>query len=116
MIRRPPRSTLFPYTTLFRSIFGARMPRIIRINDFYLEAVPEGHLLLIQSDDRPGVIGLIGTTLGRHDININSMQVGQKYHGRKNIILLSTGSRVGKEALEELIGLSQVDSVRTIEL
>ncbi len=98
------------------TIFGARMPRIIRINDFYLEAVPEGHLLLIRSEDRPGVIGLMGTALGRHGININRMQVGQQRDGGKNIILLTTGLKASEEAVAELLGLSQVESVKMIEL
>lgn len=98
------------------TIFGARMPRIIRINDFRLEAVPEGHLLFITSEDRPGVIGLIGTTLGRHGVNINRMQVGQQPEGGNNIILLTTGSSAPGEALRELLALAQVDSVKTIEL
>jgi D-3-phosphoglycerate dehydrogenase len=98
------------------TIFGARMPRIIRIDDFRLEAVPEGHLLFITSEDRPGVIGLIGTTLGKHGININRMQVGQQPEGGNNIILLTTGSSAPGEALRDLRALAQVDSVKTIEL
>jgi len=98
------------------TIFGARMPRIIRINDFYLEAVPEGHLLLIESEDKPGVIGLMGTALGRHGVNINRMQVGQQTDGGKNIILLTTGLKASAEAVDELTGLSQVKSVKMIEL
>ncbi len=98
------------------TIFGERMPRILRINDFSLEAVPEGHLLFILSQDRPGVIGLIGSTLGRHGININRMNVGQRPEGLKNIILLTTGTKATEESLKDLRALPQVDSVRTIEL
>jgi D-3-phosphoglycerate dehydrogenase len=98
------------------TIFGARMPRIIQINDFYLEAVPEGHLILIRSEDRPGVIGLMGTTLGRHGININRMQVGQQADGGRNIILLTTGLKAPAEAVDELLRFSQVESVKMIEL
>jgi len=39
------------------TIFGKKLPRILRINDFYLEAIPEGHNLLIQNEDTPGAIG-----------------------------------------------------------
>jgi hypothetical protein len=43
------------------AIFGAKHPRIVRVNDFYLEAVPSGYILILQNKDVPGVIGMIGT-------------------------------------------------------
>jgi D-3-phosphoglycerate dehydrogenase len=52
--------------------------KVVKINNFRLELVPEGHILLIFNQDRPGAIGGIGTTLGRHNINIGRMYVGRK--------------------------------------
>lgn len=98
------------------TIFGKTMPRILRINDFYLEAVPEGHMLLIQNQDIPGVIGRIGTTLGKHGINISRMHVGQQREKKLNIILLATDVPVSDSALEELLKIEQVSSAKRIEL
>ena len=98
------------------SIFGNKMPRILRINNFYLEAIPEGHNLFIHNQDTPGVIGRIATTLGKHSINISRMQVGEQKEKKQNVILLTTGSIVGDKVLEELRRPDQVFSVRRIEL
>ncbi len=98
------------------TIFGKEMPRILRINNFYLEAIPEGHNLLIHNEDVPGIIGQISTTLGNHDINISRMQVGQEKEKKQNVILLTTSSVVNDNILEEIQGLTNVYSVRKIEL
>lgn len=98
------------------TIFGRTRPRIIRINDFYFEAIPEGHNLFIHSQDAPGVIGLLGTTLGRHGINISRMQVGQKREEKQNVNLITTNTVVPDEVLEEIRALDHVFSARRIEL
>jgi len=98
------------------TIFGKTMPRILRINNFYLEAIPDGHNLLIHNEDIPGVIGRIGVTLGDRKVNINRMQVSQEKTEKQNVILLSTSSSVGDEVLEELRSLDHVFSARKIEL
>jgi D-3-phosphoglycerate dehydrogenase len=96
--------------------FGKQDPRIVRINDFRLEAPLEGHLLLIYNIDTPGTIGAIGTCLGRHRINIATMDVGQVVERGQNIILLRTDTPVPLEVLQELLGLSNVTFVQRLEL
>ncbi len=108
--------TLEGKNILSGTIFGKKMPRLLRINDFYLEAIPEGHILLIQSVDTPGAFGRIGTVLGERRINISRMQAGEEKAKRQNIILLTTDSVVSEEVLEELRGLKDVVSARRIEL
>lgn len=98
------------------TIFGKTMPRILRINDFYLEAIPEGHNLLIHNQDTPGEIGRIGSTLGTHGVNISRMQVGQEKAKKQNVILLTTDVIVNDDVLKELRGLEHVFSARRIEL
>lgn len=98
------------------TIFGKKMPRIVRINDFQLEAIPEGHNLFIQNQDSPGIIGRIGTTLGNHDINISRMQVGEEKVKQQNVILLTTSSVVTDEILDELRALKHIFSAKRIEL
>ena len=98
------------------TIFGKKLPRILRINNFYLEAIPEGHNLLIQNEDAPGTIGQIGTTLGNRGINISRMQVGEEKDQKRNVILLSTDTIVEDDALDELRSLEGVHAARRIEL
>jgi D-3-phosphoglycerate dehydrogenase len=98
------------------TIFGKTMPRILRINNFYLEAIPEGHILLFHNQDVPGVIGRIGMTLGEHGVNIGRMQGGQERVEKQNVVLLTTNVSVNDDILEELRGLEHVFSARRIEL
>jgi D-3-phosphoglycerate dehydrogenase len=98
------------------TIFGNKFLRIVRINDFHLEAIPEGHNLLINNVDRPGVIGKITSTLGKHNVNISRMAVGEEREKKQNVIFLATNVTVNDEVLEILQGLEDVFSVRRIEL
>ncbi|NVM25187.1 MAG: phosphoglycerate dehydrogenase [Desulfobacterales bacterium] len=98
------------------TIFGNKLIRILRINKFYLEAIPEGHNLLITNLDRPGVIGRITSTLGRYEVNISRMQVGEEKDKEQNVIFLATNVSVNDEILEELRNLDDVFSVRRVEL
>ena len=60
------------------SVFGARnQPRIVRLNSQPVEIVPEGVLFLMNNKDRPGMVGYIGTLMGKHHVNIASMSLGR---------------------------------------
>jgi D-3-phosphoglycerate dehydrogenase len=98
------------------ALFGTRDFRIVQINDFLIEAVPQGNMLLIQNYDRPGVIGNIGTTLGDRNINIATMQFSRDRSGGVAISLLHLDSVISKEVMEELSQLPDIMSVKHIEL
>jgi D-3-phosphoglycerate dehydrogenase len=102
--------------TVSGTMFGKHEARIVRVNAFRLEVVPEGHLLLIHNIDKPGVIGSIGTVLGRHNVNIARMSVGQEKDGGRNVIFLDTDTTTPPEVLEELRALPLVKSVIPLEL
>jgi D-3-phosphoglycerate dehydrogenase len=103
-------------STVSGTIFGKDKARVVKINDFRLELVPEGHILLIYNLDKPGAIGGIGTTLGKHDINIGRMQVGQHQDGERNVIFLQTDTQVPQAVVEELRNMPMVKSVSPLEL
>lgn len=98
------------------TIFGKDEPRIVRINKFRLEVIPEGHLALIHNVDKPGSIGSMGVTLGKHNINISRMMVGLEEDGQRNIIFLRTDTPVPKEVVKEIEELELVISMKTFEL
>lgn len=97
------------------TIFGKKDTRIVRINTFRLEMIPRGHMALVHNLDIPGSIGEIGTTLGKHKINIGRMQVGQEEGGDRNIIFLCTDTQIPLEVITELRGLASVKSVTPLE-
>lgn len=98
------------------TIFGKDQPKILMINNFRLELIPEGHILLIYNLDKPGAIGGIGTTLGNHNINIGRMHVGQDKDGERNIIFLQTDTQVPENVLYALREMPMVKSVTSLEL
>ncbi len=98
------------------TIFGKSLQRILRINNFYLEAIPEGHSLLIQNQNIPGVIGKIASVLGDHQINISRMQVGEEKEKKENVIFLTTSDLVPDDVVKELCKFDYVISARKIEL
>jgi len=98
------------------TLFGKDDARIVRINKFRLELVPEGHLGLIHNVDKPGSIGSIGEVLGRHNINISRMMVGQEEDGRRNVIFLQTDIPVPAGVIREIIDLELVVHMITFEL
>jgi len=98
------------------ALFGTKDFRIVQINDFRIEAVPEGNMLLIRNYDRPGVIGNIGTTLGKRNINIATMQFSRDRSRGVAISLLHLDSTISKEVMEKLSQLPNIISVKYIEL
>ncbi|MBW1745898.1 MAG: ACT domain-containing protein, partial [Deltaproteobacteria bacterium] len=103
-------------TTVEGTLFGKKEPRVVKINNFRVEMVPQGHLVLINNIDKPGAIGSIGITLGQNDINIDKMQVGQEKEGERNIIFLRTDIPIPNDVLEKLHALPLVKSVISFEL
>lgn len=97
------------------TMFGKKDPRLVRINDFRLEAAMEGNSLLIYNIDTPGTIGAIGTCLGRHHVNISMMDVGQVLERGENIIFLRTDMPVPQHVIQELLSLDNVNVVQAIK-
>jgi len=97
------------------TIFGKQDLRIVKIDKFRLEMIPFGHMVLIHKIDRPGSIGEISTTLGKHGINIGRMQVGQEEDGERNIIFIQTDERISGEVMEEIQGLDSVKTAFALE-
>ena len=98
------------------TIFGKDDARIVRINKFRLEVIPEGYLSLIHNKDVPGAIGSIGTCLGEHNINISRMMVGREDDGDRNIIFIRTDTPVPEAVCQELSDLDKVHSIINFEL
>lgn len=98
------------------TIFGKKDLRVVRLNDFRLEAATEGYVLLIYNIDTPGTIGAIGSCLGRHNINISMMNVGQILERGENIIFLRTDTAVPRNVIQDLLALENVNVVQTLEL
>ncbi len=97
--------------TVTGSIFGGALLRIIEIDGFNIEVTPHGSVLVIFNDDKPGVIGSVGTVCGKHGINICTMGVGQKPDEQKAMLAVSLDKKPDAEAIEELAKLDFVNEI-----
>jgi D-3-phosphoglycerate dehydrogenase len=97
--------------TVSGTLFGKNKIRIVKINNFRLELIPEGHLALIYNLDKPGAIGSFATLLGRNQINIDQMQVGQEGTGKMSIIFLKTDILLSEGVIDQLLELPLIISV-----
>jgi D-3-phosphoglycerate dehydrogenase len=98
------------------AVFEGGQPRIVRIDDFMLEAIPEGPTLLILNHDQPGVVGTVGTLLGEEGINISRMQLALHRESGMAAMLVNIDTPAGTQVMERLRGLPQVISARLLEL
>ena len=102
--------------TVTGSVFGGTLPRIIEIDGFNVEMTPQGAVMVIFNDDKPGVIGFVGTVCGRHNINICTMGVGQKPTEQKAILAVSLDREPDAKAIEELGKLDFVNELYVCKL
>ena len=102
--------------TITGSVFGGKLLRIIEIDGFNTEVTPQGTVLVIFNDDKPGVIGSVGTVCGRHNINICTMGVGQKAEEQKAVLAVSLDKEPSPEAVEELGKLEFVNEIYVCKL
>jgi D-3-phosphoglycerate dehydrogenase len=102
-------------TTVAGAVFGKRTLRIVRINKFYMEAVPEGYILMLNNRDVPGVVGAVGTLLGKHGINIAGIELGRDESGRA-ISFFHVDEPVSSVVLDELRHLPAITSAQLVEL
>ncbi len=91
-------------------------PRIVYLNDFVIDFLPEGNMLYIQHMDRPGVVGRVGKILGDQEINIATMQVGRKQAGGEAIMVLSFDKPLDDQQISTLEAVEDIVSINRINL
>ncbi len=98
------------------AIFHGGQPRIVRIDDFMLEAIPEGPTLLIQNRDQPGVVGTVGAVLGDAGINISRMQLALVPERSEAAMLVNVDNLPNESVLERLRELPHMISAQLVDL
>lgn len=106
--------------TVSGSVFGVtggdREGRITQINDFRIEAIPRGNMLVMHNRDVPGVIGRVGTILGEKGINISAFHLGRRERGGEAMAVIEIDAPLSDEVLTELLSFESVISARQIWL
>lgn len=90
--------------------------RILGINEVDVEAPLKGAILVIQNQDVPGVIGRVGTLLGKREINIGSFALGRHAESRQAIGLINIDQSVPSETLAELRSIPAIRSALLVEM
>ncbi|MCH4826020.1 MAG: phosphoglycerate dehydrogenase [Planococcus sp. (in: firmicutes)] len=102
--------------TVAGTLLNGQGARIVKVDDYLVDVVPEGHLLYVSHNDRPGVIGRVGTLLGQENVNIATMQVGRSIVGGSAIMMLSIDKPAEAGSLEQLAKLDEIQGVTAINL
>jgi D-3-phosphoglycerate dehydrogenase / 2-oxoglutarate reductase len=93
-----------------------KQPRIVKIDNYYVEAAPVGNMVLIQNRDKPGIIGSLGTIFAKHGINIATMTFGREKQGGMATSVLNVDSPVSNEILDQIRKTENILSVKLIRL
>ena len=99
---------------IWASVFEGKYPRIVRLGKIYMDAIPEGSMIVIQNVDRPGVIGNVGTVLGKHQINIGRFQLGRR--GDRALCMVNIDTPADEAVLEELRNLPNILTAQQVHL
>ena len=99
------------------TLFGNLDPRIVRIIEFFFVAIPKGDVLVINNEDQPGVVGGIGTILGKNKVNIAEMTLGRVVKGAKTFAMtvINTDQTVPSHVLIELKAFSPIIDAKVIK-
>jgi D-3-phosphoglycerate dehydrogenase / 2-oxoglutarate reductase len=92
-------------------------PHIVEINDFWVDVSPgAGNLLLCENEDRPGMIGRIGSFLGEKDINISFMRVGREKVRGRALMVLGLDDEIDAPTLADIARIPNIFSARTARI
>jgi D-3-phosphoglycerate dehydrogenase len=114
------------------AVLHGRYPRLLDLDGFHVEAPLEGHLIVLRNRDVPGVIGQLGTVLGKNAINIANFALGRSDASASSAVastssgtasvraeamaVVQTDQPVTQAALEELKRVNAVISVRPVQI
>jgi D-3-phosphoglycerate dehydrogenase len=98
------------------AIFHGNQPRIVRVDDFMLEAIPEGPTILLQNRDRPGVVGHVGNCLGEAGINISRMQLALAPERAEAAMLVNVDQMPDDDVMEKLRELPHMIAAQLVDL
>lgn len=98
------------------TLFTRDDPRIVKLWDFHVDAVPSGYMLVISNIDKPGIVGQIGTILGSNNINIAGMNFGREKAGGRAVTVLNIDSPVPEAVLNEIKSAKNITDAKVIKL
>ena len=98
------------------TLLDHKEPHIVQINQYRMNFVPEGHLLILGSFDQPGVIGRVGTLMATNNVNIASWHTGRAEPGGHTLTILTLDQPIPENVLEELLQLDFIRHAHPVEI
>ncbi|MFO7899152.1 MAG: phosphoglycerate dehydrogenase [Planctomycetota bacterium] len=81
------------------AFFGINDPRIVRINAYHVDVVPDGYIIVCSNKDKPGVISYVSTILAEHEVNIANMTVGRDVRGGTAVTVINVDDALSDDVL-----------------
>ena len=103
-------------TVVEGTLFDRKHPRLVRINDYKIEATLDGHLLITRHIDQPGVVAAISTLLAEKKINISRMQLGDVEGSNKAVVVIQISEELDAELMDKLSKLEPVNKAMQVSL
>jgi D-3-phosphoglycerate dehydrogenase len=91
-------------------------PRLVMVDDHTVEVPPAPHMLVVRNDDRPGMIGVVGTALGEAQVSISSMAVGPSHTANTALMVLSTDGPTPESTIDRLRAADGISDVHRLTL
>jgi D-3-phosphoglycerate dehydrogenase len=98
------------------AVFERVFPRLVQLDGIGIEAPLNGTMIVMQNADRPGVIGSIGTILGRHGVNIANFALGRAGDRAIGIATVDEHDPIPDSALDELRDVQAIHEVRLVRV
>ena len=98
------------------TLFGKSEPRLVRLDEYHFDAVPEGHMLFYVNDDVPGIIGQIGTAMGDHEVNIAQMSCGRRKLGGQALTILNVDDLITAEVVSDILSRDYISWAKQVSL
>ncbi len=98
------------------TLFGREDARLVSIDSFPIEAIPEGHMLLFSNQDTPGVIGRIGTIFGNANINVAGFHLGRTAPNSTAVCVVNVDSAIPADVLDAIRSLPNLIYAKTVNL
>ena len=102
--------------SLLGTLSSNKQPRIVKINSVYVEAIPSGHMLYINNNDKPGIIGAIGTILAQANINIAGITLGRENQQGVAVSVVNVDGEIPENVILALRQTKNILFVKTIKV
>jgi D-3-phosphoglycerate dehydrogenase len=115
---KPEKGSQDSANRIMGTLFADHRPRIVRINEFWIDVEPVSWILFIYNEDQPGVVGTVGMLLGKNGINIAEMSLGRVSKGKKMqaMTVINTDNEVSEKVLSEIKKFPLILDAKVVKL